>query len=166
MLTRIVSGFFGGRRAGSFSGKAVHVIVYIVRDAVAVIRNRLLNDASLLAAVPSTKIMAGELPLNIVLPAIAVEEISASDHKTIAMDIAGVFKTSRIQVTVFAENYASQKSILRLVRTACANYRGSITALGVRVDSILPDSASPDIKLPGMDIYLQSRDFIVRYVEL
>jgi hypothetical protein len=70
-------------------------------------------------------------------------------------------RTERVQVTVYAANYASQKLLLALVRTACPNTRGTVN--GVDVDSILPDGEGPDLFEQETRLYEQSRDFIVKW---
>ena len=158
-----------GQATETDTANAISVVgggVIVNRDAVAVIRDRLLNDATLLATVPATRIMAGQLPLGITLPAIMLNEISLIERKNVAMDYVGVLRTARIEVSMFASDYPTLKSLMRLVRAACTNFRGDITDLGVNVDSILPAGASPELKIPGPDIHMQSRDFMVRYSEL
>jgi hypothetical protein len=128
---------------------------------VAAIRYLLANSAVLIAVVPASKIMAGTIPLNTELPAIGVQEISVTDRNTVDMASASVMHTSRVQVSVLSKTYTTQKSILELVRKACPNTNGTLN--GVVVDSILPDSAGPDIFDADAVIYSQSRDFIVKY---
>jgi hypothetical protein len=128
---------------------------------VAVIRYLLANNATLTAQVDASNIMAGTVPINTVLPAIGLQEISMVERKNVAMNGASVMITSRVQVTVMAKTYAAQKSILELVRKACPNSSGSIN--GVAVDSIITDGAGPDFEDTDATIYMQSRDFIVNF---
>jgi len=130
-------------------------------SAVAAIRYLLANNVSLIAAVPAAKIMPGPVPLNTVLPAIGVNEISTVERTAVAIDGADVFTTARVQVTVLAKTYPDQKSILDLVRKACGNTRGTIN--GVVVDSIISDGAGPDFRDNEAEIYMQSRDFMVKF---
>jgi hypothetical protein len=130
-------------------------------SAVAVIRYLLANNATLIAQVEATKIMAGAIPINTVLPAISVMEVSTVDRNNVGMNETSVLHTSRVQITVLAKTYAAQKSILALVRKACPNQRGTIS--GVGVDSILPDGAGPDLYDDAAVIYMQSRDFMVMW---
>lgn len=127
------------------------------------IRSLLANDAALLALVPASKIMAGVIPLDTVLPAIGISHISTVERNTVAMNTAQVMATERVQVTVEAKSYADQKSILELVRKACPNTRGSVN--GIAVDSILPEAAGPDLRDDDLLIFVQSRDFIVKFIE-
>jgi hypothetical protein len=127
------------------------------------IRALLANNANLLAVVPATKIMAGVIPLDTVLPAIGISHISTVERNTVAMDSAQVMATERVQVTVQAKSYADQKSILELVRKACPNTHGTVN--GIEVDSILPEIAGPDLRDDELLIFVQSRDFIVKFIE-
>ena len=126
------------------------------------IRYILSKNSALVAVVPATKIMAGVIPIATVLPAISVTHISTIERMTVAMT-GGVLATERVQVTVQAKSYAAQKSILELVRQACAHQRASIN--GVAVDSILPEGAGPDLHDDDLTIFMQSRDFIVKFIE-
>jgi hypothetical protein len=127
------------------------------------IRSLLANNAALIAAVPASKIMAGVIPINTVLPAIGISHISTVERKTVAMNNAEVMATERVQVTVEAKSYADQKSILELVRKACPNTHGTVN--GIAVDSILPEIAGPDLRDDDLLIFVQSRDFIVKFIE-
>lgn len=128
---------------------------------VAVIRYLLANSANLIAVVSAAKIIAGVVPLNTVLPAISVMEISGEERLTVAMSEASRLRTERVQVTVMASSYATQKSILALVRAALANTSGSINS--VTVLDILPDIRGPDFFDADLIMYLQTQDFIVRW---
>ncbi len=127
------------------------------------VRYLLAHDSALLAAVPEAKIMAGAIPLGTELPAICVNHISTMERNTVSMTDAGVMATARVQVTVQAKTYPDQKAILDLVRKALPNMRGSVN--GVAVDSILPDIVGPDLRDDEAVIFMQSRDFIVKFVE-
>jgi hypothetical protein len=127
------------------------------------IRSLLANNTAVLAVVPATKIMAGVIPLDTVLPAIGISHISTTERNTVAMDTAQVMATERVQVTVQAKSYADQKSILELVRKACPNTHGTVN--GIEVDSILPEIAGPDLRDDELLIFVQSRDFIVKFIE-
>ena len=127
------------------------------------IRSLLANNVALLAVVPAAKIMAGVIPIDTVLPAIGINHISTIERNTVAMNSAKVMATERVQVTVQAKSYSDQKSILELVRKACSNTRATLN--GIEVDSILPELAGPDLHDYDLGIFLQSRDFIVKFVE-
>jgi len=132
-------------------------------SAVKVVRYLLANNAPLLAAVPADRILSAVIPINTVLPAICVNHISTSERVTVAANDSTILATSRVQVTVQAKTYADQKAILELVRKACPLSRATIN--GVVVDSILPDIAGPDFRDDEAGIFMQSRDFIVKFYE-
>lgn len=132
-------------------------------SAVKVVRYLLANNSTLTASVPASKIMAGTVPINTVLPAIGITEISSSERITVATNDALVIVTSRVQVMVMAKTYADQKDILGLIRDALPNTTGTVN--GVTVDSILPDTVGPDLKDEDAGIFYQSRDFFVKHIE-
>jgi hypothetical protein len=68
-----------------------------------------------------------------------------------------------VQVTVQAKSYTDQKSLLELVRKACPNMHTTVN--GIVVDSILPEIAGPDLRDDDLVIFMQSRDFIVKFIE-
>jgi hypothetical protein len=119
------------------------------------------NNGTLTASVSASNIKAGVIPVNAVLPAIGVTEVSDVDAFRKVATGANEFAMSRIQVTVMAKTYPSKKAILELVRLACPNQRGTIN--GVYVDSIMSEGAGPDFDDEEKFIYIQSRDFMVKF---
>jgi hypothetical protein len=137
---------------------------------VAVIRSKLATNANLIAAVPATRIMAGELPLNTVMPAIQVTEVSSVPRLTLAMTEPNRMHTDRVQVTVLVkapegepagEGYPHVREILALVLAACPNQSGTVN--GVTLDSIIPDIEGPDLADVAAALYSGSRDFMVKW---
>lgn len=137
---------------------------------VAVIRYLLANASPVIALVPATRIMAGEFPINTVLPAISITEISSVPRLTLAMTEPNRMHTERVQVSVLVKGPQGTpaglgvpgiKALLPLILTACAHRRGTVA--GFYVDSILPDQEGPDLFDEPDAIYQGSRDFIVRW---
>jgi len=128
---------------------------------VAVVRFLLANNAALIAQVPAAKIMAGPIPMNTVLPAISVAQVSGVQRNMVGMNAVKYQVTDRVQVTVMASTYPLQKSILALIRAACPHTRGTIN--GINCDSILPDVEGPDFRDDTAAIYMQSQDYIVKF---
>jgi hypothetical protein len=129
-------------------------------SSVAIIRYILANDATLTATVPATKIMAGVLPLNTVLPAIGITQISGV--QTNYVSAPGNMQRDRVQVTVEATTYPQGKAIIDLIRDVFATYkRGTVN--GFACDSVVPDLVGPDLWDSQTGIYTQSIDFIVRW---
>src|ERR1039457_6465591 len=112
---------------------------------------------------PYTTLFRSVIPIDTVLPAIGINHISTIERNTVAMNSAKVMATERVQVTVQAKSYSDQKSILELVRKACSNTRATVN--GIEVDSILPEIAGPDLRDDELQIFVQSRDFIVKFTE-
>ena len=129
---------------------------------VSVIRYTLANDASVLAVVPATRIMAGNLPLSVTLPAISVRQISGNNLKHIKQT-ASEFVTERVQVSVLATTYIQQKSLLSLVKAALPSVRATVNS--VVVDSISQEFTGPDLKNEDPIIYEQSVDYFVKYID-
>ena len=129
---------------------------------VAIARALLAANAPLTAAVPAARIFAGAIPLNTPLPAISIAEITGRQRNTVAMTEAKKLVTERVQVTVCAKSYPSQKSILALIRAALPLSRGIVN--GFTCDSILPDDEGPDFYDSTAIIYEQSQDFFVKFL--
>lgn len=124
---------------------------------VKVVRALLTADAALAAVVPAARIMAGHISQGTALPAVAVSHISTVRYQPGAAPL----KTSRVQVTVMAENYPQQKSVLALVVAALPRTRGDVA--GLYVDSITPDIEGPDQADADTGICFQTYDVIVRH---
>ena len=102
---------------------------------VAVIRSLLAGSAAITAIVPATRIISGDLPLNTVMPAIAVTQISSVLRLTLQMSETPKMHTDRVQVSVLFKGpegspagtgYPGVKALLKLVLEACQNQRGII----------------------------------------
>ncbi len=127
---------------------------------VAVIRYMLANNAPLIAVVTADKIKAGVVPINTALPAISIRQISGVEHELIKRG-ANQFVTERIQVSVLASTYPTQKSILNLIRSAVVSTRGTVNTFSV--DSITHEGDGPDLYNDDPVIYEQSIDFMVMF---
>lgn len=126
------------------------------------VRYLLANNASLIAVVPAARIFSGVIPQGTTLPALGVSHVSTVRRQAVSND---TFCTARVQVTVLAATYPTQKSILALVRAAVTRKPGTVNS--VKVDTILKDLEGPDFRNDAVDppIYMQSQDFIVHYTE-
>jgi len=110
---------------------------------VAISQYLLSTNAGLIAVVPAARIKAGVLPLNTVLPAISVTQISGQQHNTLAQNSASYLVTQRVQVSVLAATYPAVKQILALVRAALPQTRATVN--GFACDAIYPDTEGPDL---------------------
>lgn len=128
---------------------------------VAVIRYLLANNAPLLSVIPVARIASGTLPLNTTLPAISVTQVDGSEYRLMKRNGAQLV-TERVQVSVLAITYPTQKSILALVRSAIPATRGVVNS--VTVDSVDYAGDGPDIFSESPLFYLQSADFMVRFI--
>jgi hypothetical protein len=137
---------------------------------VQVIRSLLANNILVTNVVPAARIMAGDLPLGTMMPAIAITQISSVPRNTLSMKDPRVQHQDRVQVSVLVkgpqgspagQGYPGVRSLLKLVLAACPNTKGSVN--GVDCDSILPDSEGPDLQDDATALYSGSRDFLVRW---
>lgn len=131
-------------------------------SAVKIIRTLLVADAALLALLPATQIIAGTLPQGTALPALAVTEVSRTDRNIVKAGAAARC-TSRVQVTVIATSYPSQKALLAALRHACRDKAG--TLFGISDVTVHLDSTGPDFSDPDTAFYMQSQDFKVGFTE-
>ena len=120
----------------------------------------LANNSTLNAQVPASRIFAGVIPQGTDLPAIAVTHVSTLRPQMV--NAASKLCVSRVQVTVMAASYQSQKDVMALVRAALPRSRGSVN--GVAVDSILPDIEGPDFT-DEAGLFIGSIDYRVTYTE-
>ena len=139
---------------------------------VAVIRYLLAHNAPLLAQVPEERIVAGELPIDSVLPAISVKQVSSVPRNIVSMSVGHRQHTDRVQVSVLVKGtegtpagagYPGQRTLLALVLAACPHTRGVVN--GTDVDSIIPDAEGPDFADLAVSLNMGSRDFIVKWNE-
>lgn len=138
---------------------------------VAVIRYLLANNAPIVAIIPAARIMAGDLPLNMPLPAISVTQVSSVPRNTLQTNESPKVHTDRVQVTWFfngteatpaGTGYPGLRAMGRLLLAACPSQRGTIN--GVAVQAIIPDVEGPDFAAPDEALLSSSRDFLVRWI--
>ncbi len=139
---------------------------------VRVLRYLLANNAGVLAVIPAARIMTGDLPVNAVMPAISVTQISSVPYNTMNPNESPKLHTDRVQVSALFKGqegtpagtgYPGIKAMMKLVLAACPNQYGTIN--GIAVDSIVPDIEGPELSDVVTALYSQSRDFIVRWSE-
>lgn len=131
-------------------------------DAVAVIRRLLIEHAPLAALLPANKIFVGTVPLN-TFPAIGIREIDRNEARTISMGSENVLVRARIQVTVYAKAYPLQKALIFAAKLGPGPHTGVIA--DVVVKSVMRESVGPDFVDDAAQVYEQSRDFMVTYIE-
>ena len=107
-----------------------------------------------------TVISGGVMPINTVLPAISIRQISGYEFDTINR-IGTQNVTERIQVTVLARNYLEQKNIIELIRNSMIQKRGYVN--GFLVENIRQDLDGPDLYTESPEVYEQSIDYIIRF---
>lgn len=139
---------------------------------VAVIVALLKASGAVTAVVPTARIMAGDLPLNTVMPAIAVMQISSVPHNLIRINESPKVHTDRVQVSVLFKGpqgtpagtgYPGVRALLKLVLAACPSQYGTVN--GVNVLGIEPLEEGPDLSDDATSLVSCSRDFSVRWRE-
>jgi hypothetical protein len=137
---------------------------------VAVIVALLKASTPITTLVAPGKIIAGDIPLNTILPAIAVTEVSGMPSNTVAMREPNKMHTERVQVSVLCKGpqtaqastgYQGTKTIAKLLLAACPHTHGRVN--GIDVVSIRPDTEGPDLSDDALALYSSSRDFIVNW---
>lgn len=132
-------------------------------DGVAAVRAVLVADAAMIALVPVARIFAGPAPLGTALPFVMLESISKQD-RNVPSPGANRFVTERVQVTVVAANYLTQKATLRAVRHAAAD-KINPAVPGISGVTIHTDSAGPDFYDADYSGWRGSQDLRTRYTE-
>lgn len=138
---------------------------------VAVIVSLLKASTPITNVVAAARIMAGDLPLNTVLPAIAVTQVDSIPNNFINVNAPNKMHSDRVQVSVLCKGpqtaaagtgWVGVRALLKLVLAACPNQRGTVN--GVALDSIVPADEGPDLYDDETALYSSSRDFFVRWV--
>ena len=122
----------------------------------------LLRAHSPLVALVGDKIYPGDVPLK-AAPAVGIREISRVEQDTVGRAGAKTLVTARVQVTVYAKSYLSQKAVLQAARLGPGVFNGTIG--GLQVLSVLREAVGPDLSDPAAGSFEQSRDFKITYRE-
>lgn len=131
-------------------------------DGVAAVRQLLVAYAPLTALVPAARIQAGVLPIGTTLPAVSIMSVSKVDRNLPNPDTYR-HVVERVQVTVMAANYVSQKSVLAAVRKAAADKFPTVS--GIIRATVHTESAGPDFMDAEASIHMGSQDFRVTFSE-
>jgi hypothetical protein len=118
------------------------------------------TNATLLAQVPAARIFCGPIPLNTVRPAIGVTSVSGVDADNVAMS-GNTLVTERVQVTIYAASYPSQKTLLGLVKAALPHTHGAVN--GLACAAITPAGDGPDIYDDVTQLFEQSTDRMIKW---
>lgn len=132
-------------------------------SAVAIIRALLIANPSLIAVVPAARIVSGIIPIGTAVPCIGITQVVGVEVPHIDANSPVGLVDKRVQVTVIASSYPSQKSLLDLARKACNYQRGVLS--GFSVVSVRRVNEGPDFNDREAGICMQSLDFSVLYYE-
>lgn len=128
---------------------------------VAITRYLLANNAGLIATVSADKIKPGLIPINTVLPAISIRQISGREFQVIKRG-SNQLVTERIQITAQAKTYTEQKAIIALIRAALPGTHGTVN--GFTIDSLTYESDGPDLEYENPVVFEQSLDYFVKFI--
>jgi hypothetical protein len=131
-------------------------------DGVAALVSVLTASSTITTLVPAARVMAGVLPQGTALPAISIASVSKRDRHPLVKQ-SRTFIRERVQVTVLAATYESQKAVLRAVAKAADATFPAIS--GIENVTIHTDSAGPDFMNEDASIFVGSQDFAVTYSE-
>ncbi len=120
---------------------------------------RLSGYANLVSLV-SLRIYPEVLPQDCPFPAVSYHKVSETPEHAMSSE-AGV-RSSRVQVSSFAETYVGVKAVLTQVKAALSRYRGT---MGSTVFQNILLDGTWDIYEPDTGIYHCPADFIVWYEE-
>ena len=123
----------------------------------------LLAASSPVVSVVSDRIYPGELPQGTALPAIGVTHITTTELSTLDASAAFMLVATRIECVILAKDYATVKSLISAVRTACNYAHGSIA--GFMVSSVRREMVGVDMRDSSLGIYGQTIDFMVTWAE-
>lgn len=131
-------------------------------SAVAIVRALLLAHGPV-AAIVGDKVFPGDLPPGQHRPAILLREISQVEQPTVSQSEQNALVTSRVQVTVLAEDYPGQKALLKAAKLGAGTHTGTVA--GYQVRSVTRGPVGPDLSDVEAKSFEQSRDFLVTYLE-
>lgn len=132
-------------------------------SAVKVLRALLQAYPPVTVLLPTERVIVGTVPQESELPAIGIKEVSRNEFATVARAEKRVLVRSRVQVTVYAKSYPEQKAVLLAAKLGPGVHTGVVA--GVTVRSVVRGEVGPDLSEEDADIFEQSRDFMVAYIE-
>lgn len=130
---------------------------------VAIIRELLANNAAVTSITTPARVVAGMLAQNAVLPALSVHSVSDNEERTVARNMPNRMVRERVQVTALAHDYGVMARLIKAAHLGPGVKTGFI--LGFKVCSIIPEGTGPEIPPGDSNIYEQSRDFMVTFLE-
>ena len=123
----------------------------------------LLAASGTLTALVSTRIYPSELPQGVALPAGVYRTISGVEPGQIDAAATARVVQTRIQVTALASSYSGCKDVVEACRAALLYQHGTVAS--VQVISIIRDLVGPDDFDAELEVFAQSIDVIITYLE-
>lgn len=122
----------------------------------------LLSADSAIAAKVATRIYGGNIPLNVVLPAISYSHISSTERNhSVSLNERASLTISIIEVSAHAKTYPEVKTLMASIRTACRNKQGTFNTIPVH--SVVLENIGPDFANDDIGLFTQTADFSVTY---
>lgn len=122
-------------------------------DIIGSLRAMLLEDTALTAQVPATRIVAGELPQDVVFPAIVLMHQFTRRHGNQAIGQGTELLETALTVQTPAAGYAQMASLVALVEVACHGKRGTYN--GIVVQQCLRVETGEDFFLDEMGLWVR-----------
>jgi len=131
-------------------------------NGIAALRQILAGTAGVTALVPATRIIGGDLPQGVELPAIGITRVSQVDRRPLAQ---GAMRrvTERIQATVMASTYPQAEEIRRTIKNAADYQTPGVNGISEVV--VLAEGVGPDFTADEVSIPMQMQDFLVSFNE-
>lgn len=130
---------------------------------VAIVRELLANNSHVVSITSAARVVAGILPQGAYLPALSVHQVGETEEPTLARNMPNKMIRERVQVTALAKDWAVMKRLLKAADLGPGVKTGFVK--GFKVCSILPEGVGPEIPPGDSEIYEQSRDFVVTFLE-
>jgi len=131
---------------------------------VLILRKVMLSVSGITDLVPATRLVAGDLPINVVFPAISLTDISSSGDSRVSGSTMDVIETERVQVYLFAKTFAELKGLTKVVRRSVPLSKG-VAYDGCVCQSVSYGGTGPYMRDLAYDLHMQSIDYMVTYKE-
>lgn len=129
----------------------------------AILRYLLAARPEVTAITTAARVIAGTVPQNVGMPALSIRQVGDNEEPTMARNMPVRMIRERVQVTALALDYGAMKRLLKAATPGAGVHSGMV--LGFKVNSILPAGTNPEMPVGDDEIYEQSRDFVVTFLE-
>jgi hypothetical protein len=99
----------------------------------------------------------------VMYPCLVIAVVSEKTLTMVGLETTQI-ATSRVQVTVLAEDYGTKEQLMAAVISAC--HSGYAMIDGVQVNGIITLQQGPDFRDEAVKLFMQSQDFQVQYIQI